>query len=101
MHRVVARGTLSRFLCVIAALLQRELSESMASRFPRRVRGLHLDADPTIRRMSVSLTHDLHEKLLEFRLAISRGRPLPEAEAVRQLLEYALENHPRPAPVQR
>jgi hypothetical protein len=53
------------------------------------------------RRISVSLTHDLDEKLLEFRLAISRGRIVPEAETVRQLLEYALENHPRPMPVPR
>ena len=68
---------------------------------PRPKVDARLEDDPLYRRISVSVTQELDEKLKEFRIAISRGRLLSEAETIRQLLEFALEKHPRPAHAQR
>ncbi len=73
----------------------------MATQSGRYIRDARLVPDPMYRRISVSITQEIDQKLLEFRLAISRGRRLPEAETVRQLLDFALENHPRPLHAQR
>jgi len=48
------------------------------------------------RRMSFMITRPQDTEFLAFRLAISHGRPLSEAEAARQLFDWALKNHPRP-----